>query len=249
MARITLLGYGRMGKMIEACALSRGHDIVARYDNADADRPLPPESEVAIDFSQPFVAEANCLRALRQNIPVASGTTGWDVSRVLAQARTSDAPAFLHATNMSVGVNVVFAMNRLLAAALDGRGYGVEISETHHVHKLDAPSGTAITLAEGAVAEMADLNGWRLRTDESVAEDNHLPITATREGEVIGLHEVTYTSAADAITLRHEAFDRTGFALGAVLAAEYLIGKSGVFTMADVLGLGHFGHNKALGQA
>ena len=223
MAKVALLGYGRMGKMIEAAATARGHEIVARFDAGDADRALPDETDVAIDFSHPRVASANCLRALAQGIPVASGTTGWDVTPVLAKAQLPDAPGFLHATNMSVGVNVVFAVNRLLAGALASKGYTASIAETHHVHKLDAPSGTAITLAEGTTAGLG------------VAPE----VASYREGEVIGLHVVDYASAADTITLRHEAHDRTGFALGAVLAAEYLIGKSGVHTMSDVLSLGH----------
>lgn len=239
MADIVLLGYGRMGRMIEESAQARGHRIVARYDAADADRALPARADVAIDFSQPAVAEDNCLRALRQNVPIASGTTGWDTGRVLAYAQSPGAPAFLHATNMSVGVNVAFAVNRLLAAALAGNGYAAAIAETHHVHKLDAPSGTAITLAEGTVAGLPGYTGWQLSETAVGPLADRLPVTSLREGEVVGLHEVTYASAADAITLRHEAFDRTGFALGAVLAAEYLIGKRGVHTMADVLGLRH----------
>ncbi len=217
MPQIALLGYGRMGKMIEAAALARGHQITARIQTLPAADAFPPLTDVAIDFSVPAAAEKLCLTALRRGIPVVSGTTGWDIDRVVAYASEPGRPSFLHATNMSVGVNVVFAINRLLAATLEGRGYSPSITETHHIHKLDAPSGTAITLAEGILDREA--------------------ITSVREGEVIGLHEMTYGSSADSITLRHEAHDRTGFADGAVLAAEYLIGKSGVFTMADVLGL------------
>ena len=223
MASIALLGYGRMGKMIEAAALQRGHQIVARFDAGDAERVLPQGARVAIDFSLPSVAEANCRKALAQGIPVASGTTGWDISGLREEVAAGTGPAFLHATNMSVGVNVVFAVNRLLAGALAGKGYTASLSETHHVHKLDAPSGTAITLSEGTAAGLGE----------------EPPVESIREGEVIGLHRVDYASAADTITLRHEAHDRTGFALGAVLAAEYLIGRTGVHTMADVLGLRH----------
>ena len=239
MANVVLLGYGRMGKMIESVALARDHVVVARYGAGDAGRVLPKGAQVAIDFSLPEVAEANCRKALAQGIPVVSGTTGWEVSALRDELADGDGPAFLHATNMSVGVNVTFAVNRLLATALAGRGYTAAIAETHHVHKLDAPSGTAITLAEGSVAGLPNYGGWELRDGDDEAPADRLPVTSVREGEVIGVHEVTYASAADAITLRHEAYDRTGFALGAVLAAEYLIGKRGVHTMADVLGLGH----------
>ncbi len=217
MAYIALLGYGRMGKMVEAAAAASGHQITAHVLTTDDAAALPPTTDVAIDFSVPTAAEQLCLAALAQGIPVVSGTTGWDTGAVRRYVEQHPGVAFLHATNMSVGVNVVFAINRLLAAALDGRGYDASLTETHHVHKLDAPSGTAITLAEG-ILERAS-------------------IRSIREGEVVGLHEVRYDSTADTITLRHEAHDRTGFAEGAVLAAEFLIGKSGVFTMAEVLGL------------
>ena len=222
MARIVLLGFGRMGKMIEGVALERGHAVVARFGPGDVGRPIPSEADVAIDFSLPTVAESNCRRALQAGVPVVSGTTGWDPGPLLREVESERRTAFLHATNMSVGVNVTFAINRLLANALAGRPYAAHIHETHHVHKLDAPSGTALTLAEGVVAGLGHV----------------APPTSERTGEVIGLHEVTYTSADDAITLRHEAFTRNGFALGAVLAAEFSIGKRGVFTMNDVLGLG-----------
>lgn len=223
MAKLALLGYGRMGKMIEAAAQSRRHAVVARYGATDAGRALPTDTDVAIDFSLPTVAGANCRLALERGIPVVSGTTGWDTTTLVAELRDRGPhPGFLHATNMSVGVNVVFAVNRLLAAALAGKGYAAELWETHHVHKVDAPSGTAITLAEGTEAGLGE----------------RPPIASVREGEVVGVHTVDYTSAADTIRLRHEAHDRTGFALGAVLAAEYLIGRSGVHTMSDVLGLG-----------
>ncbi len=218
MASIALLGYGRMGRMIEAAAEARGHEIAQRVHSSHAAYELLGTPDIAIDFSAPHAAEELCLAVLRQGIPVVSGTTGWNISRVVAFASEPDRPAFLHATNMSVGVNVIFAINRLLAASLRDRGYAASITETHHVHKLDAPSGTAITLAEGIV-ETAK-------------------IVSYREAEVVGLHEVTYRSRADEIVLRHEAHDRTGFAEGAVLAAEFLVGKGGVYTMADVLGLG-----------
>lgn len=209
--------------MIEGVALSRGHVLVARYGTADAACDLPSGTDVAIDFSLPHVAASNCRKALKQGIPVVSGTTGWDVAAFLEEAAANQHAGFLHATNMSVGVNVVFAVNRLVAGALAGRGYSAAIAETHHVHKVDAPSGTAVTLAQGTAAGLGE----------------RPPVTSTREGEVIGLHEVCYASGTDAITLRHEAYDRTGFALGAVLAAEFVNGKTGVYTMADVLGLGH----------
>lgn len=219
---MALLGYGRMGRMIESVALDRGHEIVARCRTQAAVRDLSSVADVAIDFSVPAAAAFNCRHLLGSGVPVVSGTTGWDIDALLVEFARRDHAGFLHATNMSVGVNVVFAVNRLLARTLAGKGYAVELSETHHTHKLDAPSGTAITLAEGVEASL----GVRP------------PIRSSREGEVIGLHEVHYRSSADTITLRHEAHDRTGFAVGAVLAAEYLVGRRGVHTMADVLDLG-----------
>ena len=238
MATLALLGYGRMGREIERVAGARGHEVALRVNEGDAlAHDALAACDVAIDFSQPAAAPGLCRRALAAGTSVVSGTTGWDVAALLDELPRGDHPAFLHATNMSPGVNAVFAANRLLARVL-GRagGYGASLTETHHVHKLDAPSGTAITLAEGTIAGLEGLDGWRLEADAEMTPGK-LPITSHRVGEVFGDHEVTYASEVDVITLSHSARSRRGFALGAVLAAEFVIGRRGHVTMAEVFGL------------
>jgi len=240
MANILLLGYGRMGKLIEEVATDRGHHVVDRVSDAN---PLTPEllhaAEVAIDFSLPHVAPSLVEETLAANVHVASGTTGWSSANLQRQIAADKNTAFLHATNMSIGVNVVFAANRLMASLLGPtQQYTAALSETHHIHKVDAPSGTAVTLAEGVIQNMPSYNAWALQEKEQRLVDEQLPISAYRKGEVFGDHEVIFDSDVDQIKLSHHAKSRQGFALGAVLAAEYLIGKKGVFTMANVLGLG-----------
>jgi len=239
MANILLLGYGRMGKLIEVVAQGRGHRLVGRVSDAN---PLTSEmledADVAIDFSLPHVAEGLVTQTLTANVPVASGTTGWSSADLQAHVATAKNTAFLHATNMSVGVNVVFAANRLIASLLGPTNqYTARLSETHHIHKVDAPSGTAVTLAEGVLQNMPNYKAWSLSKETEKLAIDQLPISAYREGEVFGDHDVVYDSEVDQIKLSHHAKSRQGFALGAVLAAEYLIGKKGVFTMANVLGL------------
>ena len=234
MLKLLLLGYGRMGKMIEAVAVERGHRIgvaVGREDTVDEG--AWRACDVAIDFSAPASAESLCRSALGFGIPVVSGTTGWPAAPLSAEVQRGDYTAgFLHGTNMSIGVNAVFAANELLAKLL-AKSATVEasIDETHHVHKLDAPSGTAITLAEATVAGLPSYTSYALDANRP----NELSITAHREGEVYGIHEVRYRTPVDVVTLRHEATSRRGFAEGAVLAAEYLAGRTGVHTMRDVL--------------
>lgn len=240
MANILLLGYGRMGKLIEKVASQRGHHIVGCVS---VENPLSAEmlekAEVAIDFSLPHIAEDLVKQTLASGLPVASGTTGWSSAALQVQVSNEKTTAFLHATNMSVGVNVVFAANRLIASLLGPTNqYTASLSETHHIHKIDAPSGTAVTLAEGILQKMPTYSEWTLAEGDKEISANQLPITAYREGEVFGDHEVVFDSEVDQITLAHHAKSRQGFALGAVLAAEFLIGKKGVFTMANVLGLG-----------
>lgn len=237
MATIALLGYGRMGKMIEDIAAARGHEIVFRLSSHDnADFTLPDNTDVAIDFSSPNIAQQLCHRALSQGIPVVSGTTGWDVSTIAQEIELAQQTGFLHATNMSIGVNVMFAVNKVLAKALATHAYSAAITEVHHTHKLDAPSGTAITLAAGTVEAMPNYETFALKDDAAFAK-TCLPITSIREGEVIGKHKVEYSNDIDTITLSHIASNRRGFALGALLAAEFMINKRGLYTMADVLGL------------
>ena len=240
MANILLLGYGRMGKLIEKAATDRGHLIVGRVSDTSplTDQQLN-EADVAIDFSLPHIAEGLVTRSIEAGVPVASGTTGWSSTNLKTKVDADKSTAFLHSTNMSVGVNVVFAANQLIAKLLGKTGgYHSSISETHHIHKVDAPSGTAVTLAEGVLSGMANYHSWQLKDQTDTPASNQLPIAAYREGEVFGDHEVVFDSQVDQISLAHHAKTRQGFAIGAVLAAEFLIGKKGVFTMSNVLGLG-----------
>lgn len=223
MPRIAYLGHGRMGRLTEEVARERGHTTAFIVGAATELGALDwSRADVAIDFSQPAVAERLCTLAIEAGVPLVSGTTGWDIDGVRARVLAKAGGAFLHATNMSVGVNVAFAANALIARLLgQAGGYTVAIEETHHVHKRDTPSGTAVTLAEGVRGGIG----------------GEVPIRSLREGEVFGDHEVAYTSAVDTLSLKHHARSRRGFALGAVLAAEFVVGRSGVFSMRDVLGL------------
>ncbi len=239
MANILLLGYGRMGKLIEKAAVARGHQIVGKVS---ASTPLTEEmlhqADVAIDFSLPNIAEGLVTKAINAQVPVASGTTGWSSASLQTQVEETKRTAFIHATNMSIGVNVVFAANQLIAKLLGPtKQYTSSIAETHHIHKVDAPSGTAVTLAEGILSGMTHYADWTLDSEGDKPTAKQLPISAYREGEVFGDHEIHFESEVDQIILSHHAKSRQGFAIGAVLAAEFLIDKKGVFTMANVLGL------------
>lgn len=232
--KIALLGYGRMGKEIEKIALQRGHEIVIKstgentYDINEAD--------VAIDFSVPASAYSNISNCINNNIPVVSGTTGWlDKYNEIVDLCNEKGGAFIYASNFSLGVNVFFELNKQLAKMMSTlKQYNITIEEIHHTQKLDAPSGTAITLAEGII-ENTNKKAWEL--DEKTSEEN-IPITAIRTPDVPGTHTVTYSSEVDTIDIKHTAHNRQGFALGAVIAAEWLHNKTGVYTMIDVLNLG-----------
>ncbi|CAM1339911.1 4-hydroxy-tetrahydrodipicolinate reductase [Tenacibaculum aestuarii] len=232
--KIALLGYGRMGKEIEKIALQRGHEIVIKstgentYDINEAD--------VAIDFSVPASAYSNISNCINNNIPVVSGTTGWlDKYNEIVDLCNEKGGAFIYASNFSLGVNVFFELNKQLAKMMSTlEQYNIAIEEIHHTQKLDAPSGTAITLAEGII-ENTNKKAWEL--DEKTSEEN-IPITAVRTPDVPGTHTVTYSSEVDTIDIKHTAHNRQGFALGAVIAAEWLHNKTGVYTMRDVLNLG-----------
>lgn len=232
--KIALLGYGRMGKEIEKIALQRGHQIVIKtsgkevYDITKAD--------VAIDFSIPSSAYDNISNCINNNTPVISGTTGWlDKYNDIVELCNGKKGAFIYASNFSLGVNVFFELNKQLAKMMNTlEQYNVSIEEIHHTKKLDAPSGTAITLAEGVI-ENTNQKAWEL--DEKTSEEN-IPIKAIRTPDVPGTHTVTYNSEIDTIDIKHTAHNRQGFALGAVIAAEWLNNKTGVFTMRDVLNLG-----------
>lgn len=230
--KIALVGYGKMGKIIDAIATSRGHEIVSRLNETPTSENLN-DPDVVIEFSNPEVAFQNIKTCLEQSIPVICGTTGWltqkpEVERIAAANNTS----FLYGSNFSLGVNLFFALNEKLADLMKNLGeYNVQLEEIHHTHKKDAPSGTAISLAEGIIKNNPNFSAWKL---EETAEDQ-LGIFAIREDEVPGTHSVFYRSDVDEIEIKHTAFSRDGFALGAVIAAEWIQGKTGNFTMNDVL--------------
>jgi 4-hydroxy-tetrahydrodipicolinate reductase len=232
--RIALFGYGKMGQMIEQIARNRGHEIVAKIDENTQDIDFN-SMDVAIDFSMPEAAFGNITKCLNNNVPVISGTTGWLDKYEDAITLCNDKKgAFIYASNFSLGVNIFFELNNYLAKMMQNLPeYKVSLEEIHHTQKLDAPSGTAITLAEGVIAN-SNYSEWKL--DNS--SDTILPITSKRIGKVPGTHSVDYDSFVDSISIKHTAHNREGFALGAVTAAEWIIGKSGVFTMRDVLNLG-----------
>jgi 4-hydroxy-tetrahydrodipicolinate reductase len=231
--KIALFGYGKMGKMIEQLALDRGHQIVAKVD-IDTTEIDFANIDVAIDFSMPDAAFGNISSCIENKVPIISGTTGWldnyDNAITLCEEKKG---AFIYASNFSLGVNVFFELNAYLGRMMKNLNqYQVAMEEIHHTQKLDAPSGTAITLAEGIIAN-TNYQNWKL----GESSENEISINSKREGSVPGTHSVDYTSEVDSIEIKHTAHNREGFALGAVIAAEWLHGKTGVFTMKDVLGL------------
>ncbi|MDC1081318.1 4-hydroxy-tetrahydrodipicolinate reductase [Flavobacteriaceae bacterium] len=232
--KIALLGYGRMGKAIEIVAVERGHDVVAKIDQDETYGNLS-EADVAINFSIPEAAAENIKTALKINIPVVCGTTGWlDQLNEIKDFCKAKNSAFIYASNFSVGVNLFFKLNQVLAKLMSShKSYQASMKEVHHIHKLDAPSGTAITLAEGIINQ-SDYTQWSIHKDTI---ENMLPIEVDRTGEVPGTHTIKYESSIDSITIEHEAHSRKGFALGAVIAAEWIQNKKGVFSMNDVLSL------------
>lgn len=234
--KIALIGYGKMGKTIEQIALQRGHQIVSIIDinnTADFDSEAFRSADVAIEFTTPATALNNYMRCFAANVPVVSGTTGWldHLDEVKAKCE-QEGKTFFYASNFSVGVNIFFALNRYLAKIMNNfPAYDVRMTEVHHIHKLDAPSGTAITLAEGILEHIDRKKRWTLETAEQPTD---LPIHAIREGEVPGIHEIIYESEADTISIKHDAKSRAGFALGAVIAAEFTAGKKGFLGMNDL---------------
>lgn len=232
--KIALLGYGRMGKEIEKIALSRGHEIVLKKVDSNSFDGLE-NADVAIDFSIPTAAKENISTCILKNIPVVSGTTGWlqDFEEIANLAKTHNG-SFLYASNFSVGVNIFFELNKHLAKLMAPlKEYNISLEEIHHTQKLDAPSGTAITLANDII-NATDYTQWALEA----ATENTLPIVAKRIPDVPGTHSINYNSDVDEIQIKHTAFSRQGFALGAVVAAEWILDKKGVFSMKDVLNLG-----------
>ena len=240
--KIALIGYGKMGKAIEAIALERGHEIAVRIDAGGGSlfgSEALQTADVAIEFTNPEAAPLNVKAALAAGVPVVCGSTGWNagIKNVENFCLEKDG-ALLVSSNFSVGVQLFFALNKHLARLMAGRpDYKVALQETHHTAKKDAPSGTAVTLAEGILAERNDYYSWHLGASEKT---NSIPVEALREEAVPGTHVITYSSAIDEIQISHTAHSRAGFALGAVLAAEFLAGKKGVFSMEDVLQLGAF---------
>ncbi|RLD40041.1 MAG: 4-hydroxy-tetrahydrodipicolinate reductase [Bacteroidetes bacterium] len=235
--KIVISGYGKMGKEVEAIAQKRGHQVIAKIDRSnewDKFDAIQSQADVVIDFSQPEVVVDNLKRCFQAGVPIVTGTTGWygQMEEVVHNCKAQKATLF-YAPNFSIGVNIFFRANRQLAKLMAGtEGYSVQIDETHHIHKLDAPSGTAIQIAEGIISQNPNINKW---VNKVSGLPSALSILSKREGEVTGNHEVTYDSEVDVITLKHEAKNRSGFALGAVLAAEFVQGKQGVFTMDDLL--------------
>jgi len=228
---IALFGYGRMGKAIEKIAKSRGHKIVEKIDNNDTILSLL-EADVAIDFSIPNAAAKNITQALEHGIPVISGTTGWlnNYDQIVKLCNKMNG-AFLYASNFSLGVNLFFELNNKLAKIMSQRyTYDASITETHHKLKLDAPSGTAITLAENIIKN-SGYKKWSLNKKSPET----LQISSARLDDVTGIHSVRYSSKEDSIEIKHTSKNREGFALGAIVAAEWIIRRKGVFTMKDVL--------------
>ena len=258
--KIAIIGYGKMGHAIERIALERGHEIVSIIDTHNLDE-MEGEAfrsaRVAIEFTTPTTAAANVERAARQGVSVVCGSTGWydalpQVARVIEQTGT----ALLAASNFSIGVHVFNNISRRLAQIMNRLPqYTPSMNETHHIHKLDHPSGTALTIAEGVISELDRLNGWtdtgviwedapeaerkaqeaEARRLESEVPADRLAVTTYRRGEVPGIHEVKWESPVDEITLRHSAKSRDGFALGAVMAAEWLVGKKGVYSISQMM--------------
>ncbi|MDO4159383.1 MAG: 4-hydroxy-tetrahydrodipicolinate reductase [Prevotellaceae bacterium] len=247
--KIALIGYGKMGKMIEQIALSRGHEIVSIIDvdnQQDFDSPEFASADVAIEFTSPTAAYGNYLKAFKHNVKIVSGSTGWmkDHGDEVKKMCTEGGQTLFWASNFSIGVAIFSAVNRYLAKIMNGfPQYSVHMEETHHIHKLDAPSGTAITLAEEIVDNLDRKSAWTkgtLLTPEGniegsdKCEDNELRIDSIRRDEVPGIHSVVYDSEADCITITHDAHSRKGFALGAVLAAEYTKEHTGLLTTSDL---------------
>ncbi|HYD22149.1 MAG TPA: 4-hydroxy-tetrahydrodipicolinate reductase [Flavipsychrobacter sp.] len=237
--KIALIGYGKMGKAIEEIATQRGHEITMRIGTANRDEMTKEKLQMAdaiIEFTRPEAAKENVLLCLQAGVPVVCGTTGWNDELAIAKlSATENETAFLWASNFSVGVNLFFEVNKLLASLMNNQDeYEISIEETHHTQKKDAPSGTAITLAEQILENIQRKKHW---ARESTNNPDEFPIIAHRIDNIPGTHKITYHSAIDDIEITHTAHNRQGFALGAVLAAEFIAGKRGIFTMMDVLGI------------
>ena len=237
--KIALIGYGKMGKAIEEIALERGHEIVLKIDEAnlaDFTKENIAKADVAIEFTGPHTAYDNVIKLLEFGVPVVSGSTGWlDKMETVVQTCNNNNGAFIYASNFSVGVNLFFELNKKLAALMHPhKEYNVALTEIHHTQKRDAPSGTAITLAEGVLESYTEKTKW---VNDVAPKQDELLIVSERIDPAPGTHIINYTSDIDDITITHTAHNRKGFALGAVIAGEFLKGKKGIFTMKEVLGL------------
>ena len=238
--RIALLGYGRMGREVELNTHLRGHTVVLKIDRENTGT-LNAETvkgvDVAIEFTGPDAAADTVIRALSLGLPVVSGSTGWlDRYDEVNDYCLRKNGTFLHSSNFSIGVNILFRLNSDLARIMNTLGeYKVTIEEIHHIRKLDSPSGTAVTLAEEIARQHADYDGWKKA--EEISDSKRVPVASLRVGGTPGTHSVTWESDIDRITLKHEALNRRGFAMGALLAAEFIAPRKGVFSMSDVLSL------------
>lgn len=232
--KIALIGYGKMGKTIEKIAKNRGHEIVSIIDIdnlEDFESDAFKSADVAIEFTRPDVAISNVRQCFKANVPVVCGTTGWDLQSVKAELEEKEQTLFW-SSNYSLGVSIFFALNKYLAKLMNKfDNYNVEMTEVHHIHKLDAPSGTAITLAEGVLENLDRKEVW---VKEQETKKSDLAIKSIREGEVPGIHTICYESEVDSIKITHDAKSREGFALGAVVAAEFTAGKKGLLGMHDL---------------
>lgn len=234
---IALIGYGRMGHEIEKIATDRGHKIVSIIDinnPEDFDSAAFRSADVAIEFSTPDSAIENYRKCFAANVPVVAGTTGWlEHLEEVKKACAEGGKTFFYASNYSLGVNIFFVMNKYLAKIMNAYpDYDVRMEETHHIHKLDAPSGTAITLAEGIIENVERKERWMLENEENKSD---IAIHCIREGEIPGIHEIIYESEVDSISIKHDSKNRRGLALGAVIAAEFTNGKKGFLGMNDML--------------
>ena len=232
--KIALFGYGKMGKIVEKIAKNRGHEIICKIDKNSSHYDLN-KVEIAIDFSTPKSALSNINKALENCIPIISGTTGWTEQYNEAVKLCNEKNgAFLYASNFSLGVNIFFEINRKLAKTMNNyKEYKIKMKEIHHIEKIDVPSGTAITLA-GSIIEETNYQKWSPGND---FKENEISIESQRLSDNTGTHEVIYKSKIDEIKIKHVANNRDGFGLGAIIAAEWLIGKKGVFSMKDVLNI------------
>lgn len=240
--KIAMIGYGKMGRTIERLATAQGHEMILKInaDNLeDFTKEKLQQADVAIEFSQPDVAYSNIMTCLEAGLPVVSGTTAWlEHYQDVADWCNNNNGAFFYASNFSIGVNIFFELNKHLAAIMNKHAsYKIDMEEIHHTQKLDAPSGTAVTLAEGLLEKIDRVQDYQLKEDNNTISDNCIPITAKRVGDTPGTHVIQYHSEIDELEIKHTAKGREGFASGAIMAAHWLIGKQGVFGMKDLLQL------------